>query len=304
LIWWRFSGGVEGDDCDFGGTVEAEGKAHGADAAVDVELHLFKAVEAFGVFFAHRGQDEGAEEWEANLASVGVTCEHQVDERTARMGGDVVGVVGFVGHEEDGAVGLFGDGEIEVGVAGGRVVDSAEPETAAVALDGDVLVDQNRGAMAGEGLDDKRGVEGHVVVAEDGVTERRGECGEDFGATVNGMLAGDEGEGAVGDEVSGKEDEVGGQAIDLMDDAFEEIGFGVLVEVDVADLDDAISVEGGGQVRDGDRALDYVDLVACNLPGVKGETGGGGAGANKEVASGEAGRLGRGEAGHTSMIPG
>ena len=118
------------------------------------------------------------------------------------------------------------------------------------------------------------------------------------------MFAGYETKGSVSDKVPRKENEVGGEGVDLVDDALEEERFGVLVEVDVADLDDAISVEGGGQVRDGDRALDYVDLVACNLPGVKGETGGGGAGANKEVASGEAGRLGRGEAGHASMIPG
>src|SRR5882757_3417165 len=47
------SGRVQGDDGDLGGTVEAEGEAHGADAAVDVKLHPVEAIEAFGVFLAH-----------------------------------------------------------------------------------------------------------------------------------------------------------------------------------------------------------------------------------------------------------
>ena len=59
---------------------------------------------------------------------MGVAGEHEVDERAAGVGEDVVGVVGLVGHEEDGAVGVGGDGEVEVGVAGAGVVDAAEPE--------------------------------------------------------------------------------------------------------------------------------------------------------------------------------
>jgi hypothetical protein len=36
----------------------------------------------------------------------------------------VVDVVGLVGHEDDGAVGAGGDGEIEVGVAGSGIFDA------------------------------------------------------------------------------------------------------------------------------------------------------------------------------------
>ena len=54
--FWRLqSGGLEGDYCDFGGAVEAEGQAYGADAAVDVELHLVEAVVAFGVLLGPWG---------------------------------------------------------------------------------------------------------------------------------------------------------------------------------------------------------------------------------------------------------
>ena len=54
-----------------------------------------------------------------------------------------------------------------------------------------------------------------------------------------------------------------------MDDALEEVRFRVLVEVDVADLDDSVAVEGRGQISDGDGAVDDVDLVASDLAGVK-----------------------------------
>ena len=83
---------------------------------------LVEAVEAFGVLLAHGRQDERAEEGKPDLAAVGVAGEHQVDEVAARVGDDVVGVVGFVRHEDDGAVGFGGEGEVEVGVAGTGVV--------------------------------------------------------------------------------------------------------------------------------------------------------------------------------------
>ncbi len=117
--------GLEGDDCDFGGAVETEGKAHGADAAVDVELHPVEAIEAFGVLLAHGREDERAEEGEPDLAAMGVTGKHEVDERTARVGEDLVGVVGLVRHEKDGTVWFGGNGQVEVGMAGAGVVDAA-----------------------------------------------------------------------------------------------------------------------------------------------------------------------------------
>lgn len=154
-------------------------------------------------------------------------------------------------------------------MTGARVVDTAEPEASAVALNRKIPIDQNGSAVGGEGVDDDGGVEGYVVVAEDGVAERRGERGEDLGAAADGVAAGDEGEGAVGDEVAGEEDEVGGKVVDPADDAFEEEGLSVLVKVDVADLDDAVAVEGSGEICDGDGAVNDVDFVACDLAGVE-----------------------------------
>jgi len=54
----------------------------------------------------------------------------------------------------------------------------------------------------------------------------------------------------------------------VVDDAFQEIGFGVLVEVDVAYLSDAIALEGWREVADRDGAVDDVCLVARELAGV------------------------------------
>jgi hypothetical protein len=95
-------------------------------------------------------------------------------------------------------------------------------------------------------MDDHSCVDGDVVIAEDGVAQGSGEVGDDLGAAVGRVPARDEGDGAVGDEVSREEDEIGGEGVDLGHDVFEEVGLGVLVEVDIADLDDAEAVEGRG----------------------------------------------------------
>jgi len=142
------------------------------------------------------------------------------------------------------------------------------------------------------------------VVAQDGVAKGSGEGRENLRAAVEGVAASNERERAVGDEVAGKEDEVGGESVNPVDDAFEEKGLGVLVEVDVAELDDTIAVEGGGQIGDGDGALDDVEFVTGDLAGVESESGSGDAGANKKVSPSQAGRLRRGEAVHNAMIPG
>ena len=61
---------------------------------------------------------------------------------------------------------------------------------------------------------------------------------------------------------------MGIEGVDVMDDALEEVRFGELVEVNVADLDDAVTVEGGGQVGNGNGAGVEADFVAGDLTGV------------------------------------
>ncbi len=149
-------------------------------------------------------------------------------------------------------------------------------------------------------MNDHGGVDSYVVVAKDGVAQRSGEAGEDLGTAVGCVSSSDEGEGAVGDEVAGEEDEIGGEGVDFANDVLEEVGLGVLVEVDVADLDDAEAVEGRGEIADSDGAVDDVELVASDFPGVDSECCGGGTSADEEVAAGKARRLIGLRAGHTS----
>jgi len=140
---------------------------------------------------------------------VGVACEHEVYESAAGMLDDGFYVVGFMGHEDNGAVWLSRDAAVKVWMAGGWVIDSAEPEAVGFALDGNVLVDEDGDAACGEGLDDKGGADRDVVVAEDPVAKRAGESAQDFGAAMDRMTVDDEVEGTAGYEVAGDEDEIG-----------------------------------------------------------------------------------------------
>jgi hypothetical protein len=58
--------------------------------------------------------------------------------------------------------------------------------------------------------------------------------------------------------------------------------------VDVAELNDAITVEGGWQIVDGEGALDNVELMAGDFAGIKSKSGGGDAGPDKKVSPGKA----------------
>ena len=256
---------------EFGGAVEAEGQAYGADAAVDVELHVSEVEEAFDVLLAHGREDQRADEGKADLAAVGVAGEHEVDERETWVQDDLFDVVGLVAHEENGGVGAGGDGEVEVGDAGSGVVGTAEPEDVAAALDGGVAVDEDGGSVGLEGTDDVLGADVDVVVAEDAKALWGLEGGEDLGGEASGAPRDCEREWTAADEVSGDEDEVRGEGVDLGDHVLEEPGFGVLLEMDVAHLDDAEAQEAVGEIVDGEGAVGDFELVAAVGSGVGGE---------------------------------
>ena len=71
------------------------------------------------------------------------------------------------------------------------------------------------------------------MIAEDGVTLRGGEGREDFGAEAGGLDGISVVAGAATDEVAGEDDEIGLESVDALDGFLEEVGFGVLLEVDV-----------------------------------------------------------------------
>jgi len=164
------------------------------------------------------------------------------------------------------------------------VITALAEDQEAIPEDGDAVLLERAG--------DEGGADGDVVVAEDGVHLRAVERLEDLGASVGGVVGGDKGEGAAGDEISGEENEVGGEGVDTLDDLLEEVGLGVFVEVDVAELGDAQAVKGCGEVADGDGVVGGIDLVTGDLAGVDGEAGGEGGGTGEEGPAGD-GRGGR-----------
>jgi hypothetical protein len=278
------SGADEGHVSDFGGAVEAEGQADSADAAVDVELHVVKVKGALDVFLAHGREDKGANDGEADLATVGMAGEHEVDEGEAGVFGDLVDIVRLVAHEQDGGLGVGGDGHGEVWGAGAGVVSPTEPEEVAAAFESVVAVDEDGCAVGFERRDDVAGTDDDVVVAED--TEALGLDGrEDFGADAGGFVGDGQLHGAAADVVAGDEDEVGVEGVDLSDDAFEEEGFGELFEVDVGDLDYFEVEEAVGEVADRDREVSDLELVARMGAGVGGQTDAGRRGSRQECAA-------------------
>lgn len=232
---------------------------------------------AFRIFLSHGRQYKRPQERKPDLAAVGVTGEHEVDEGPAGLLDNTVGVVGFVCHENDGAIGVGWHCEIKIRVAVCGVVESADPEAVAIAFDGDVLVYQNRSFVCIEGIDDRRGVVGDVMIAEAGEALGSGESRENLCTATDGMATGNEGNGAMGDEVSGEENQVGGESVDSVNDALEEEGLCVFVEVDIAELDNAKAVKRSGQISNGDGAFNDVDFVATNFASIERQTGGGGA---------------------------
>jgi hypothetical protein len=70
--------------------------------------------------------------------------------------------------------------------------------------------------------------------------------------------------------------------------------------MDVAELYDAIALEGWRQISDGDGAVDDDELVSGDFAGVESERCGSGASSYDEVASAKARRLVGLRAGHTS----
>ena len=254
------------------------------------------------VLLAHRRKDEGADDGEADLAAVGVAGEHEVDEGEAGVLDDLVDVVGLVAHEQDGGLGVGGDGEAEVGGIGSGVVGTAEPKEVAAALEGVIAVHEDGCAVGFEGRNNMASSYDDVVVAEDAETLGF-EGGEDLGADACGFVGHGELAGAAADVVACDEDEVGVEGVDLGDDALEEEGLGELLEVDVRDLDDAEVEEAVGQVADGDGEVVDFDFVAGVGAGVGGEADASSRGSRQKGAAGDGGLWVTNAAGNAGHSP-
>ena len=256
-----------------GWAVEADGQAYCANAAVDVKLHVVEIEEAFDVLLAHGRKHQGTDPGQANLTTVGVAGEHEIDGRKTAVVHDRVSVVRLVDHEDDRGVGVAGNGAVEVRGAGSGVVGAAEPEAVAAALDGDMLIDEDRGAVGAQGVENPGGADGDVVVAEDSEALLGLEAGEDFGADAGGLPGDGVGERAAADVVAGDENQLRGKRVDAFDDVLQEPGLGVLLEVEVAHLDEAKALEGVGEVGDGEGDLVDLELVAAVDSAIQGDAG-------------------------------
>ena len=151
---------------------------------------------------------------------------------------------------------------------------------------------------------DDAGADDGVVVAEDAKAEGAGKGAED-GCAAGGGGEGDvDWHGAAAGEIAGDEQEVGFERVDFVEDAAEKEVLGVLLEVNVRDLDEAEAVEGRRKMAQGEGALNDLELVPGPLVGVKGNGGNRGEGTGDKGAAGEQGRCSRliklGNAGHRS----
>ncbi len=178
------------------------------------------------------------------------------------MEDDVLDVVGLMAHEDDGRARVWRDSEVEVGSARACVIGAGQPEEIAATLEGEVAVDKDRGSVGFEGRDDVVGADIDVVVAENAETLGSLEGGEDLGSDAGGAPGGSEGERAATDKITRDEDEVWGHGVDLGDHLLEEPGFGELLKVDVAHLDDAEVLKAVREIADRDGEAGDFELVA------------------------------------------
>ncbi len=217
---------------------------------------------AFDVLLAHGRKDERADDGEADLAAVGVSGEHEVDEREAGVEDDVFDVVGLVAHEDHRSAGVSGDRKVEVGSASSGVIGAAEPEKVAATFKGEIAVDEDGSSVGFDRADDVVGAHVDVMVAEDAEALRSFEGGEDFCSDAGGLPGNLESKRAAADKVAGNEDEIRGKRVDLRHHVFEEVRLGELLEVNIAHLNDAEVFEGVGERADRDGESCDLELVA------------------------------------------
>jgi len=175
----------------------------------------------------------------------------------------------------------------------GVVVETTEEDVLAFPLDADVLVDEHGKTVVFHVVANDASADCGVVIAEDSESLGTGELAEELSTATGGFVGHFERQGTAADEVSGDEEEIGLHGVDAGDDVLDEVLLGVLLEVDVGELNDAEAVECGWQVADVEGGAGDLDFVAADFVGVEGESSGGGCGSGDEGATGEQGGLSR-----------
>lgn len=150
-----------------------------------------------------------------------------------------------------------------------------------------MLVYEDRNVVAAHRVYDEQRTYAYIMVSQDAVTKRAAKGVQEFSAAVDRMVDRDKGERAEGDEVSSDQDEIGSEAVDPLHDPIKEVRLGELIQVDIADLNDPVTMKSVRQVANRDWPFDHVDLVPCDLTRIERETGGRRPSGKKEVAPGD-----------------
>lgn len=243
-----FGGWVEVVEGDLRGAVEADRDDGGAETDGGVSVHggvgPGTGAEVAGEALVE-GDGDGA--GEADLATVGVSAEHEVE---AGVGGLAVDLGGVGEEDGDGVSRDVGGGVVDVvGAVVVGVVDAGEVEVLVAASDGDGLIEEHgdtHGFDGGEHAD-------AVVIAKDG---------EDWAVEVaadlsEGVKRCDEGTEGLSAEVAGKDAEVvleGGEEFDETPH-----GTGVHVGVEVGEVEDGEAVEERWQAGEEDVVVTDLD---------------------------------------------
>lgn len=258
---------------DLGRTVQTERKPDRSDSSIDVKLCVPKSKVPFDIFAAHGRKNDRTCQREPDLSAVRVTGKNQVNCRRSRMLHDSVCIIRGMSHENDRRTWVFRKALVEIWSSRTRVIRATDPETVSPSFKRCVVVDENRDSIGNKSPGHHRGSYRDVVVPENRVARGALQSAQDLSAAVSCVLGGDKGQGSPGDEVAGEQHRIRRESVDVTDDTFKKVRFRVLVQVNIAHLDDSEALEGEWQVGDGDVLGGEVEFMPGNLTGVESHTG-------------------------------
>lgn len=234
-----------------------------------MKLQIAELKPTLDVFSAVGGKKRGSDEWNADLAPVRVSAQHESHCLTLGSSQQIIGIVGAVAKENDGlerqVANGFGNRSLRIRVTFKRIFETSQPESAAAAFNGQITVVDHRDAVISERRGDFALAHKDVVVAKAGIALRAFELIEDGGALPRGVFVNAPGDERTGDEITRQKDDIGIELVDVVDGNMEKKRFSELVEVDVTELCDAKSVKGSVKAGDGDFATGDFDPMTLNF---------------------------------------
>ena len=145
---------------------------------------------------------------------------------------------------------------------------TAEPEPLSCALNGHILIHQQRDVGGRQDRKDRGCAKKRVVIAHHGEALLALDFAHHFGAAVHRSQDEVAQHRGKADEVARKKYEIRVQRIDFGDDSAQKGWLRKAFEVNIGNLDDAEVVEGVGEIANRDGVGENAELVACNLAGI------------------------------------